>query len=58
MAVPDANVSADPHYDRRWLILLVMLVAQVMILLDATVVNVALPSAQHDLGSATRPGSG
>lgn len=48
--------SEDPHYARRWLILGVVLVAQVMILLDATVVNVALPSAQADLGfsDATR----
>ena len=53
---PGASAPADPHYDRRWLILLVVLIAQVMILLDATVVNVALPSAQHDLGfsNATR----
>jgi len=51
-----APAPTDPHYDRRWVILLVVLVAQVMILLDATVVNVALPSAQHDLGfsNATR----
>jgi MFS family permease len=50
------GASADPHYERRWLILLLVLIAQVMILLDATVVNVALPSAQSDLGfsDATR----
>ena len=55
-SAPAARASADPHYQRRWLILLVVMVAQVMILLDATVVNVALPSAQHDLGfsDATR----
>jgi EmrB/QacA subfamily drug resistance transporter len=55
-SAPGAGASADPHYERRWLILLVVMVAQVMILLDATVVNVALPSAQHDLGfsNATR----
>jgi EmrB/QacA subfamily drug resistance transporter len=46
----------DPHYERRWLALGVILIAQIMILLDATVVNVALPSAQADLGfsNATR----
>src|ERR1700760_360002 len=43
-------VRADPHHARRWLVLAVVLTAQVMILLDGTVVNVALPSAQHDLG--------
>jgi EmrB/QacA subfamily drug resistance transporter len=40
----------SPHYERRWLALGVILIAQIMILLDATVVNVALPSAQADLG--------
>jgi EmrB/QacA subfamily drug resistance transporter len=45
-----ADASADPHYARRWLILGVILVAQVMILLDSTIINVALPSAQKDLG--------
>src|SRR6266516_2525640 len=39
---------ADP--DRRWLVLLVVAVAQLMVVLDATVVNIALPSAQHALG--------
>ena len=52
-----ADAPADPHYARRWLVLGVILVAQVMILLDATIINVALPSAQKDLGfsNATRP---
>ena len=45
-----APASQDPHHARRWLILAVILVAQVMILLDTTIVNVALPSAQADLG--------
>lgn len=34
---------------RRWLILAVIAVAQLMVVLDATVVNIALPSAQHAL---------
>ena len=41
--------EVDPHHERRWLILLLVLVAQVMILIDATVINVALPSAQKTL---------
>src|SRR6202453_260319 len=36
--------------DRRWLILVVVAVAQLMVVLDATIVNIALPSAQHALG--------
>jgi EmrB/QacA subfamily drug resistance transporter len=36
--------------DRRWLALMVVAVAQLMVVLDATVVNIALPSAQHALG--------
>jgi hypothetical protein len=31
--------------DRRWLVLVVVAIAQLMVVLDATVVNVALPSA-------------
>jgi len=42
--------SPDPHAERRWMALGVLVIAQIMILLDATVVNVALPSAQADLG--------
>ncbi|MEV4229102.1 MFS transporter [Streptomyces bobili] len=34
----------------RWLVLVVLGVAQLMVTLDATVVNIALPEAQHDLG--------
>jgi hypothetical protein len=41
--------AADPSYSRRWLILTVVGVAQVMVVLDTTVVNVALPSAQRAL---------
>jgi EmrB/QacA subfamily drug resistance transporter len=36
--------------DRRWLILVVVAVAQLMVVLDATIVNIALPSAQQALG--------
>ncbi|HUC21080.1 MAG TPA: MFS transporter [Streptosporangiaceae bacterium] len=35
---------------RRWWILGVVGLAQLMVVLDATIVNIALPSAQHDLG--------
>ena len=36
--------------DRRWLILCVIGIAQLMVVLDVTIVNIALPSAQQDLG--------
>ncbi|MER5451815.1 MFS transporter [Streptomyces sp. NPDC002764] len=35
---------------KRWWILAVVAVAQLMVVLDATIVNIALPSAQADLG--------
>jgi EmrB/QacA subfamily drug resistance transporter len=42
---------AEPaHHDRRWLILVVIGIAQLMVVLDVTIVNIALPSAQQDLG--------
>jgi len=42
---------ADPVPGRRrWLILAVVGVAQLMVVLDATIVNIALPSAQRALG--------
>jgi EmrB/QacA subfamily drug resistance transporter len=34
----------------RWLVLVIVCLAQFMVILDATVVNVALPSIQRDLG--------
>ena len=40
----------NPHHERRWLILAVIAVAQLMVVLDVTIVNIALPSAQAELG--------
>lgn len=40
----------DPHHERRWLILGVIALAQLMVVLDVTIINIALPSAQADLG--------
>jgi EmrB/QacA subfamily drug resistance transporter len=42
--------SASSRRDRRWLILAVIGIAQLMVVLDVTIVNIALPSAQRDLG--------
>ncbi len=43
-------MQANPHHERRWWILAALIVAQMMIVLDGTVVNIALPSAQSGLG--------
>ncbi len=42
-----ASGAPDP---RRWLALGVLAIAQLMIVLDASIVNIALPSMQEDLG--------
>ena len=41
--------AADDDSARRWLVLGVVCLGQLMVVLDATVVNIALPVAQHDL---------
>ncbi|MFD5542808.1 MFS transporter [Streptomyces sp. NPDC127079] len=48
-AVPE-NAPADPAHRRRWWILLVISLSMLMGVLDGTIVNIALPSAQHALG--------
>jgi hypothetical protein len=47
-------VGGDATYQvadnpRRWWILAVLGIAQLMVILDSTIVNIALPTAQHDL---------
>jgi len=46
---PAVSEHADPHHARRWWVLAVLAVAQLMVVLDATVVNIALPHAQTAL---------
>ena len=50
----DARVDTPPGAERasahRWWVLAVIGLAQQMVVLDATIVNIALPSAQHALG--------
>ena len=43
----DRKAGPDP---RRWLLLAIIAIAQLMVMLDATIVNIALPSAQKSLG--------
>jgi EmrB/QacA subfamily drug resistance transporter len=42
------QVEEEPTHP--WLVLAVVCLGQLMVVLDATVVNIALPTAQHDLG--------
>ena len=44
------HTETNPHHEKRWLILAVIAIAQLMVVLDVTIVNIALPSAQEDLG--------
>jgi EmrB/QacA subfamily drug resistance transporter len=48
--VRDRPAVTGQGIDRRWLILGVLAIAQLMVVLDATIVNIALPEAQHALG--------
>ena len=49
MSLRSTSSSSSMH-ERRWLILAVLGIAQLMVVLDATIVNIALPSAQQSLG--------
>ncbi len=48
-AGPDATPIDLGNYSRRWWILAVLGIAQLMVILDSTIVNIALPTAQRDL---------
>jgi EmrB/QacA subfamily drug resistance transporter len=47
--VVTAGPAPGSNYDRRWWILAVLGIAQLMVILDSTIVNIALPTAQHAL---------
>ena len=47
VSTPTPSPSADR---RRWATLIIVCFAQLMIVLDVTIVNVALPAIQQDLG--------
>ena len=51
-AAPDGT-AAHRHHDRRWLILPVLCLAVFLVVVDNTIVNVALPSLSRDLGAST-----
>ncbi|MBB5842600.1 EmrB/QacA subfamily drug resistance transporter [Conyzicola lurida] len=47
---PSGSAVAAPVSSRRWWTLITVGLAQLMVVLDSTVVNIALPAAQADLG--------
>ena len=56
MASPGHDNRPPAAGGHRWLILFIVATAQLMVVLDATIVNIALPSAQRELGmSEHRP---
>ncbi len=52
-ASPGSTSIGESRDGRRWWILAALTLAQLMVVLDATVVNIALPSAQRALGFST-----
>src|ERR1700760_2558155 len=48
-ATPETGGQPAAASDHRWLILVIVAIAQLMVILDSTVVNIALPSAQRAL---------
>ncbi|GAA3180308.1 MFS transporter [Blastococcus jejuensis] len=46
---PGASAPAEP-YEKRWLALAVIAVTVLLVILDATIVNIALPAVSVDLG--------
>src|ERR1700759_109309 len=49
-ATPETGGQPAAASDHRWLILVIVAIAQLMVILDSTIVNIALPSAQRALG--------
>src|SRR3954454_16111878 len=43
-------MQAPVAHDRRWQLLAIIGIAQLLVMLDVTIVNIALPSAQRQLG--------
>ena len=54
-AVPAPAVAPEPApaYRRRWVVLAIVLVAEIMDLLDSTVITIAAPTVRAELGGGT-----
>lgn len=51
---PPGAIAAPPEpYRLRWLVLAIVLVAEIMDLLDSTVINIAAPTVRAELGGST-----
>ncbi len=50
---PTLDQPPDAVHDRRWLILGVLCLSLLLIVMDNTIVNVALPTIQGDLDAST-----
>ncbi len=49
VTTPVRTAQAAKTHERRWWILAVLAISQLMVILDGTIVNIALPTAQHAL---------
>jgi len=49
-ATEPSSATSSPSTDTRWIALVVLSLAQLMVILDSTIVNIALPTAQQALG--------
>src|SRR4030095_3936429 len=54
-SAPVDSLARPVAHSRRWWTLATVALAQLMVVLDATVVNIALPAAQADLGFSAGP---
>ena len=59
MHTKNTHTATSPAQSKRgWALLGVLLVAQLMVILDITAVNIALPSVAADMSSAARRSAG
>ncbi len=52
-ASPPNDHQPYPTYEKRWSAMAIILMASFMNLLDVTIVNVSLPTLQHDMGASS-----